>query len=155
MRWFFNVSEKPEHVTADSPKGVLVRENPIQMMTSAVIDTGKDVVNLGRALSKGEATDTQLGRMNDLGMKIGGGLIAGALMGSKASTNQKMMEVFESFGFNHQYSIDGINICPSTYVLDGATKADLGWSAIGQYKDLVNPYFFQLRHYLFHNDSQI
>lgn len=52
---------------------------------------------------------------------------------------EKMTKAFEDFGFNKQFNIDGIEIKKSNYTLENATKADLGWSAIGQYKDLVNP----------------
>lgn len=45
----------------------------------------------------------------------------------------------EKFGFNKQINIDGISLAQSKYDLTDASKADLAWSGIGQYRDLVNP----------------
>lgn len=84
---------KKTFVNADKPSGRLVKENIIQQFGSTFSDTAKDIGNLGRALTKGESNDHSLGRMNDLGMKLGGGLIAAALMGNRATTNKKLMEV--------------------------------------------------------------
>lgn len=50
-----------------------------------------------------------------------------------------MKSEIEKFGFNKQISIDGINLAQSNYDLTNASKADLAWSGIGQYKNLVNP----------------
>lgn len=52
---------------------------------------------------------------------------------------EKMQAEVEKFGFNKQINIDGISLSQSKYDLSGASKADLAWSGIGQYKDLVNP----------------
>ncbi len=50
-----------------------------------------------------------------------------------------MLKEIEKFGFNKEIKVDGISLSRSKYDLEGATKADLAWSGIGQYKDLVNP----------------
>lgn len=50
-----------------------------------------------------------------------------------------MKTEIEKFGFNREIKIDGMSLSKSKYNLDGASKADLAWSGIGQYKDLVNP----------------
>ena len=98
---FLNKTQN-QRVTCDKPRGYLVKENPVQMFGSMFVDTAKDVRNLGRAITKGESNDHELGRMNDLGMKLGGGLIAAALMGSKATTNKKLMELL---GFGTFFSV--------------------------------------------------
>ena len=45
----------------------------------------------------------------------------------------------EEFGFNNPQYFDGIEIAKSEYDASNASAADLGWSAIGQYTDRVNP----------------
>ncbi len=51
----------------------------------------------------------------------------------------KMKSKMEEFGFNQPQYLDGIEIAHSEYDVDNASKADLGWSGIGQYTDKVNP----------------
>ena len=65
--------------TALLPKGKLVRENPIQAAKSNATALKNDVVNLGVALKDGYSSDYSLGRMNDLGIKLGAAGIAGYL----------------------------------------------------------------------------
>ncbi len=86
---FFNNSHTK---TALNPKGHLVHENPIQAAGSAVTDLGKDVVNLTKALEDGESNDASLGRMNDLGLKLGAVGIASYLLTRKSSPKAKLME---------------------------------------------------------------
>ena len=50
-----------------------------------------------------------------------------------------MKREIEKFGFNKKIKIDGISLSLSKYDIDGASSADLAWSGIVQYKDLVNP----------------
>ena len=52
---------------------------------------------------------------------------------------EKMTQQAEKMGFNKAFSLDGASTLPSAYDVSGATEADLGWSGIGQYNDLVNP----------------
>lgn len=52
---------------------------------------------------------------------------------------ETMLREIEKFGFNKEIKIDGISLSLSKYDLKNATKADLAWSGIGQYTDLVNP----------------
>lgn len=92
-RVFEQFLNQTEHVTCDKPRGHLVKENPIQQFGAMFTDTTKDAGNLGKALMTGKSNDHELGRMNSLGMKIGGGLIAAALMGARSTTNKKLMEV--------------------------------------------------------------
>lgn len=43
-------------------------------------------------------------------------------------------------GFNSTFSLDGIPAGKSTFNVSGAGKWELGWSGIGQYTDLANPF---------------
>ena len=78
--------------TALNPKGSLVHRNPIESVAAAVKNTGKDIVNLGNALKDGNADDHSLGRLNDVGMKLGGLGIAAYLATRKTSPRAKAME---------------------------------------------------------------
>ncbi len=135
---------KPGHVTCDSPRGHLVKENPFQMFTSTFVDVAKDSKNLAEALVSGNSNDHELGRMNDLGMKIGGGLIAAALMGSKATSNKKLMEVF---GFGTFFSV--MSLWPKVAV-DIPTKLRYGFNPHQKYIDSQGrkKQFFQDNQYL-------
>lgn len=57
---------------------------------------------------------------------------------------EKMTKVAEQMGFNQSFSFDGIPTAKSVYQVDSSTKSDLGWSGIGQYTDLTNPYHMML-----------
>lgn len=50
-----------------------------------------------------------------------------------------MQKAVEKFGFNTNIYVDGELLCQSRYDLTDASEADVAWSGIGQYKDLVNP----------------
>lgn len=78
--------------TAQDPKGSLVHRNPIQSAASGFKNTGKDIVNLGKALKDGTADDCSLGRLNDIGMKLGGFGIAAYLATRKNTPKAKIME---------------------------------------------------------------
>ncbi len=78
--------------TALLPKGKLVRENPIQAAKSNATALKNDVVNLGVALKDGYSSDYSLGRMNDLGIKLGAAGIAGYLFTRKTTPKAKLME---------------------------------------------------------------
>ncbi len=78
--------------TAISPKGRLVHENPIQAAKSGVVGLGNDVVNLTKALKNGESDDHSLGKLNDLGMKLGGIGIASYLFTRRNTPKAKVME---------------------------------------------------------------
>lgn len=78
--------------TAQDPKGSLVHRNPVQSVAAGFKNTGKDIVNLGKALKDGNADDNSLGRLNDVGMKLGGLGIAAYLATRKAAPKAKAME---------------------------------------------------------------
>lgn len=79
-------------------RGYLLKSrNPVSSVIIGAGDTVKDVVELGKALSKGESNDNQLGRFNDLGMKLGGLGIASYLFTRRGTTTKGLME-FLGFG---------------------------------------------------------
>ena len=52
----------------------------------------------------------------------------------------KMAAQALSMGFGRSFSLDGIPTVASSYNISGATDDELGWSGVGQYTDLVNPF---------------
>ena len=52
-----------------------------------------------------------------------------------------MKRKMEEMGFNTPQYFDGIETAKSEYDVSKASDADLAWSAIGQYKDKVNPIY--------------
>ncbi len=54
---------------------------------------------------------------------------------------EKMKSKMEEFGFNRPQYFEGMEIAQSEYDVKDASQADLGWSAIGQYHDKVNPMY--------------
>lgn len=57
---------------------------------------------------------------------------------------EKMTDQANAMGFNKSLDVDGINLIKSIYDVSNATQADLGWSGIGQYEDLVNPMYMAM-----------
>ena len=62
------------------------------MRKSGVVGLGNDVVNLTKALKNGESDDHSLGKLNDLGMKLGGIGIASYLFTRRNTPKAKVME---------------------------------------------------------------
>ena len=52
---------------------------------------------------------------------------------------ETMSEYAAKAGLLDSYSVDGISTARGSYSVSGATEAQLGWSGVGQYNDLVNP----------------
>ena len=78
-------------VRPNAPKARLVHENLPQSVVSYFKDTKQDFVNLKDAVKTGKTSDNSLGRFNDLGMKIGGLLIATFLAIHSRSRNDAAM----------------------------------------------------------------
>lgn len=78
-------------------------------------------INLKDALSK--SCDIVF---SDIGIEIG---------------KEKMKSKMEEFGFNKPHYFEDMETAKSEYDVTEASQADLGWSAIGQYKDKVNPLY--------------
>lgn len=84
------------HKQIDAPKGHLVRQyDPVSGVVVGAIDMGKDIVNIGKSFVNGKSDDHSLGRMNDIGLKLGA-LTIGAFLAQKAPT--KTGKMFEFIG---------------------------------------------------------
>ncbi len=79
-------------VKPNEPKAKLVVENPIEAAASYVKDTKQDFSNLFKAVTTGKLADHPLGRINDLGLKIGSLVIAGFLARNSKSTTEAIMK---------------------------------------------------------------
>lgn len=90
----FDAIRTQKKLGAKKAKGVLV--NNKDTFGNMVYDAKagvKDFKNIGKALVKGEADDYDLGRINDVGLKLGGLAIASTLAMSKYTTATKLMEL--------------------------------------------------------------
>lgn len=56
----------------------------------------------------------------------------------------KMTAKANEMGFNRSFELDGIATSKSVYNVTGAQQNELGWSGVGQYTDLTNPYHMML-----------
>ncbi|WBY64352.1 MAG: Cell division protein FtsI (Peptidoglycan synthetase) [Thermocaproicibacter melissae] len=52
----------------------------------------------------------------------------------------KMTAAANKMGFNSSFSLDGIPTAAGSYDVSGASADELGWSGVGQYTDLANPF---------------
>lgn len=52
----------------------------------------------------------------------------------------RMEAAADAMGFNKSFSLDGIPAAKSAYSVKGSQPNELGWSGVGQYTDLANPY---------------
>jgi len=77
-------------------KGHLIHNDFFEMPAVIAKDFAYDLKSLGKGL-KGDSNDHQLGKLNDLGMKIGGLAVAGYLFTKKSTPMTKAME-FVGFG---------------------------------------------------------
>lgn len=57
---------------------------------------------------------------------------------------EKMTTAANAMGFNKSFDLDGITTSKSVYNVNGAKDNELGWSGVGQYTDLTNPYHMML-----------
>lgn len=56
----------------------------------------------------------------------------------------KMTSVAENLGFNNTFNLETVPVSKSMYDVSKANDADLGWSGIGQYNDLLNPFHMMI-----------
>jgi len=73
-------------------KAKLIKEGPLKAVTSAIKDTYQDTKNFKKAVKTGQLGDNSLGRLNDLGMKIGGLLIAVYLATQQRTKTASIMQ---------------------------------------------------------------
>ncbi len=73
------LTKRANDVKPNESKAKLVRQNPLQAAASSVSDVFKDGKNFFTAVKTGKLSDNSLGRINDLGLKAGAGLIAAYL----------------------------------------------------------------------------
>ena len=78
---------------------LLKSRNPISSTIIGIADTGRDIVELGKALVTGKSNDNQLGRFNDLGMKLGGLAIASYLFTRRGTGTKGVMEFLGAGAF--------------------------------------------------------
>ena len=78
---------------------LLKTRNPISSFIIATADTGKDIVELSKALVTGKSNDNQLGRFNDLGMKLGSLGIASYLFTRRATGTKGILEFLGAGAF--------------------------------------------------------
>ena len=52
----------------------------------------------------------------------------------------KLQAEANRMGFNRSFSLDGIDAAKSSYNVSSAAPDELGWSGVGQYTDMVNPF---------------
>ena len=57
---------------------------------------------------------------------------------------EKMNATAKKMGFNQSFSLDGISTAKSSYDVSKASENELGWSGVGQFTDLTNPYHMML-----------
>lgn len=55
-----------------------------------------------------------------------------------------MTEKADEMGYNRSFSLEGIPSAASSYNVDGAQSQELGWSGVGQFTDLANPYHMMI-----------
>ncbi len=88
-----DLTNKANQVKPNEPKAKLVDENLLEAGVSAIKGVGSDSVNFVKAVKTGKMSDNNLGRINDLGMKAGGVLIA-SYLATKAKTKTEALMQF-------------------------------------------------------------
>lgn len=90
---FEALTHQKDRKKPQAPKGYLLeRKNVVTNLIEDVAQFGKDIKNTGKAIVTGKSNDHALGKINDLGMKIGAIAIASYLALKKGSAKQKAME---------------------------------------------------------------
>ena len=89
---------------------------------------------------------TCLSRHGDIGFKDGLAKSCNIVFAELAIElgKEKMTAEADAMGFNRSFDLDGIPTSKSQYNVADAQQNDLGWSGVGQYTDLTNPYHMML-----------
>ena len=109
----FDVKKELSNRTFIKPlpsNGKLVKIGPFELMSEFRKDIKYDVKALVRA-AKGEANDHELGRLNDVGMKVGGLAIAAYLATKKATP---MTKAFEFIGLTSFFA--AMDLWPKLFI---------------------------------------
>ncbi len=120
-----DLRRRANEVRPNEAKAKLVKENFATSAISAVKDTGKDIVNLNTAVKTGKMNDTRLGRINDLGMKVGALIIASFLALHSKTKTQAIMQFIGGGAF-----IGSMSLWPKLFI-NAPAKAKHGFD-IGQ-----------------------
>ena len=90
-RIYQQLRQRANDVCPNEAKAKLIKEGPITSVISYTKDLGKDCANFAKAVKTGKMNDNSLGRINDLGLKLGSVLIASFLaLHSKTKTEAAM-----------------------------------------------------------------
>ena len=85
------LQKKANEVKPNEAKAKLVKEGMLGNPITAIKDDFNDIKNFFKTVNKGEMSDNNIGRMNDIGLKLGAFLIASFLaLKSKTKTNAIM-----------------------------------------------------------------
>lgn len=87
-----DLTKRANEVKPNEAKAKLIKEGPVTSVISAIKDTGKDGTNFVKATITGKMGDNSLGRINDLGMKIGAGVIAAFLAAHSKTKTEAIMK---------------------------------------------------------------
>ena len=98
-RVYEDLRKHANDVHPNAPKAKLINEGPLESVVSYIKDTKQDFVNLDTTVRTGKMTDNNLGRLNDLGIKIGGLLIASYLAIHSKSKNEAAMKFIGTGAF--------------------------------------------------------
>lgn len=91
---FNALSQQAGTKTIKSPNGTLVRNQGIlKGLANDTAEIGQDVKNLATAVTTGKSNDHSLGKLNDLGLKVGGAGIAAYLLSKRTTKSAKGMEL--------------------------------------------------------------
>lgn len=87
-----DLTQHANDVKPNIARAKLVKDNPMQAVIHSVQDTGADIANFFKAVKDGKVGDNSLGRINDVGMKFGAGIIATFLALNSKTTTEKIMK---------------------------------------------------------------
>ena len=93
-----DLTKHANDVKPNEPKAKLIKENPIQATASYFKDLKQDTVNFATAVKTGKMNDNSLGRLNDLGLKVGALIIASYLALVRSDTKTQAVMRFVGGG---------------------------------------------------------
>lgn len=91
---FSSFVTNPGYIKPEPAQGYLLKRR--NLLSSAAVctkDVAKDTLELAKATRTGKSNDNALGRLNDLGLKLGGAGIAAYLFAKKGSKTKNLMEI--------------------------------------------------------------